>query len=375
MPSTTTPTTAADAAATTGAYSDIPTEAPVPLPLFGSSPAVTAAVVLSAAAMLGAVCSAAFFVRRGFKRGFSPATIALAAINVLALTLEVFQTLFSNASHGNRVYYDWRNVWLPLSTLSLNLLQIEVAAVFQGSLIRLSWLTPDKLPIVRAAAIVVHFVCCWSSYLQAWLQNDTHSPVAQLLGNIMAAYELFIPLFGVALNGYIMFGIRRDIAPPLANGDERPMITATRRKRIRMLQALIAVVILLDLMVIGGYVMAMISDSQQVHTLEYYCFLEIAIAFFAMHMCAETVMYDQVLTIFYGTIPKEYIARVGISSWLGGGANDSSEASSVRALIDRDGTGSQSAVAGSSSIGSAAPSIVVQGSGDNSGEAVYSSRR
>ncbi|KAL2911397.1 hypothetical protein HK105_209125 [Polyrhizophydium stewartii] len=302
--------------------------------------------------MLGAVCSAAFFVRRGFKRGFSPATIALAAINVLALTLEVFQTLFSNASHGNRVYYDWRNVWLPLSTLSLNLLQIEVAAVFQGSLIRLSWLTPDKLPI-----------------------NDTHSPVAQLLGNIMAAYELFIPLCGVALNGYIMFGIRRDIAPPLANGDERPMITATRRKLIRVLQALIAVVILLDLMVIGGYVMAMISDSQQVHTLEYYCFLEIAIAFFAMHMCAETVMYDQVLTIFYGTIPKEYIARVGISSWLGGGANDSSEASSVRALIDRDGTGSQSAVAGSSSNDSAAPSIVVQGSGDNSGEAVYSSRR
>ncbi|KAL2913960.1 hypothetical protein HK105_206551 [Polyrhizophydium stewartii] len=298
MPSITTPTTAAAAAATTGAYSDIPTEAPVPLPLFGSSPAVTAAVVLSAAAMLGAVCSAAFFVRRGFKRGFSPATIALAAINVLALTLEVFQTLFSNASHGNRVFYDWRNVWLPLSTLSLNLLQIEVAAVFQGSLIRLSWLTPDKLPIVRAAAIVVHFVCCWSSYLQAWLQNDTHSPVAQLLGNIMAAYELFIPLFGVALNGYIMFGIRRDIAPPLANGDERPMITATRRKLIRVLQALIAVVILLDLMVIGGYVMAMISDSQQVHTLEYYCFLDIAIAFFAMHMSAETIMFERIVMIF-----------------------------------------------------------------------------
>ncbi|KAL2913921.1 hypothetical protein HK105_206512 [Polyrhizophydium stewartii] len=322
---------------------DDPSAVLVPASLFGTNAVVTAAVVLAVAAILASAFTTGFVVHRVVVRGFSGAGVTLILVNVLALALEAAEMARAQAPAPTGVLFALRNMWIPLGVLGLNLLQIQVAAVFQGSLIRLSLFERARLPWIGIASFGI--------------------------------YTLLVAACGLALNVFLLVSVRRNTPEPVQREDEAATLATIGRDCVRPLQGLLAFVVVLDVAGLVLFVVSLLFANNTEANITFNGLVQISLAFFGFHMNAETVMYDQVVTIFLDKMPKEYIARVGISSWLGGGANDVSEASSVRALIGRDGTGSQSAVAGSSSIDSAAPSIVVQGSGDNSGEAVYSSRR
>nr|KAJ3420061.1 hypothetical protein HK105_006165 [Polyrhizophydium stewartii] len=272
----------------------------VPLSLFGSDGVVTAAVVLAVAAILVSACAAAFFIHRGAARGFSVATTALIGVNVLALALQVAEATRVHLTPPIDALFTVRNVWMALSTVGLNLLQVEVAAVFQGSLIRLSY----------------HL------YLDGWAPG--FSTTKQLGIHILKVgmvsfgiYTLLVGACGIALNTYLLVSVRRNTTQRIQMDREAMALATLGKECVRPLQGLIAFIIVLDFAGLSFFMASSLITSGQskgmVITID--ALLEISLALFGMHMSAETIMFERVVMIFRNKMPKEYVASVGIDNW------------------------------------------------------------
>ncbi|KAL2913961.1 hypothetical protein HK105_206552 [Polyrhizophydium stewartii] len=292
------------------------TNALIPLSLLSSEPAVAAAVALVAAAILMTICASAFFIRRGVNKGFTPAFVALVTVNVLALALQVAQALRSHTAPPSIGLYILRNFWMALSTLGLNLLQVQVAAVFQGSLIRFSWLEQYRLPWTRAAFTAVHIVLCFGMYLSGWVPGFGPRQSSYKLYSILYGfYTLFVAMCGVALNTYLLVSVQRNTMQRISKEGGVLSLATLGSESLRPLQGLIGFVIALDLIACVTYVASIIYLGDDTKSLSYNCYVQISLAFLGLHMSAETIMFERVVMIFRNKMPKEYVASVGIDNW------------------------------------------------------------
>ncbi|KAL2913959.1 hypothetical protein HK105_206550 [Polyrhizophydium stewartii] len=286
-------TSVAAAAALAASDADAPAGALLPLALFGGDATVTSAVILAFAALLVATSTAAFFVYRGVARGFTPATMALIGVGALAIILQVVETVRSHTAPPLNSFYVLRNIWMALSTLGLNLLQIQVAAIFQGSLIRLWWLERGRL-------------CA-------------HSNVAgefAIFSGMYAFYALLVGACGITLNTFIL------------------------------ISGLIVLVVLLDIAAFVSFAVSLPfasgDDSQLYNGL-----VQISQALFGLRTSAETIMFERVEVIFRSKMPRHYLASVGyddvqLVSNAGSVVEGEADASSLRR---RGGQAAQQAVA------------------------------
>ncbi|KAL2911399.1 hypothetical protein HK105_209127 [Polyrhizophydium stewartii] len=270
------------------------TDALIPLSLLSSEPAVAAAVALVAAAILVTICASAFFIRRGVNKGFTPAFVALVTVNVLALALQVAQALRSHTAPPSIGLYILRNFWMALSTLGLNLLQVQVAAVFQGSLIRFSWLEQYRLP---------------------WTRFGPRQSSYKLYSILYGFYTLFVAMCGVALNTYLLVSVQRNTMQRISKEGGVLSLATLGSESLRPLQGLIGFVIALDLIACVTYVASIIYLGDDTKSLSYNCYVQISLAFLGLHMSAETIMFERVVMIFRNKMPKEYVASVGIDNW------------------------------------------------------------
>ncbi|KAL2911400.1 hypothetical protein HK105_209128 [Polyrhizophydium stewartii] len=260
-------------------------DAAVPLTLLGVSPLFTADVALASASAITSALTAAYFVRRCMARGPTPAILALICVNVFALVLQIAEALYVHIG--------------PTFT------GIQVAAVFQGSLIRLPWLDRDRLVQPRLVAVVVHLVCCWPPYLQGWAahyRTDTFS--GKWFRICFALYTLMVALFGVALNLLIFSGVRRNIthAPP-ATGARTTAFSGSRHARVNFLPAFIVVVMLFDIAAFGFFVLSLPLGNEAESNVRFNSLVQISLAFIGAHMSAETIMLEWVVTIFRDEVP------------------------------------------------------------------------
>ncbi|KAL2911401.1 hypothetical protein HK105_209129 [Polyrhizophydium stewartii] len=245
------------------------------LPL-SAEPVVAAGAALAFLALAAALGSMIFFVRRGLTQGFTPAVMALVAVNAFALVLQLFEILHVHISPPAQGLFVLRNIWFALSILGLNLLQIEVAAVFQGSLIRLSWL--DRRGLARPRI--------YSNYG-------------------IGVYSFIVALCGVGLNIFILLCVRQNVAQRVYRGGKTPTLDTSRADRARAVQVLVLFVLAFELAAFCSFVSSMFFTEDGDGRLLYFGLIEISLALFGLHMTVETIMFEQVVMIFRNGAPKQ----------------------------------------------------------------------
>nr|KAJ3404124.1 hypothetical protein HK105_003956 [Polyrhizophydium stewartii] len=220
------------------------------LPL-SAEPVVAAGAALAFLALAAALGSMIFFVRRGLTQGFTPAVMALVAVNAFALVLQLFEILHVHISPPAQGLFVLRNIWFALSILGLNLLQIE-----------------------------------YSNYG-------------------IGVYSFIVALCGVGLNIFILLCVRQNVAQRVYRGGKTPTLDTSRADRARAVQVLVLFVLAFELAAFCSFVSSMFFTEDGDGRLLYFGLIEISLALFGLHMTVETIMFEQVVMIFRNGAPKQ----------------------------------------------------------------------
>ncbi|KAL2920309.1 hypothetical protein HK105_200382 [Polyrhizophydium stewartii] len=296
------PATPTAPAQTHGAASPDPDGAYLPLALVRSFAPATTGIAFAVLAVLAALAATVLLVRRGAALAFTPAVIALAAINVAAALLQLAEALHIYVSPPENAFYVLRNIWLPLCGLALNMLQIQVAAVFQGSVVAWSWLARGSLAKPLIVAFAAHLLCCAPTYLQGWLiPYDNNSLGYKWSTYGAAAYSLLVALCGIALNLLILINIQRYIIDPIRRGAvAKGAISALDacKRAANIIGTIVVIVLVLDVsaffLFIASTLYSEVGDQAPAH----YAYAQISLALFGLHMSAETIAFERIVELF-----------------------------------------------------------------------------
>ncbi|EGF79273.1 expressed protein [Batrachochytrium dendrobatidis JAM81] len=312
------------------------------------SPVAMVALISTGIALLAGVFGTGLFLYRGTENKFTWAILSLVIINFMSVQLQASEIayVYLPSSLGTLI---WRNVIYQLCVLSLNLLQLEIFAVFNAGLMHVSIFRPDNMKWVRLAAIIVHLLYALPIYLQGWVipMSDNREIKWTVYG--AALYTLLVGIWGVFQNCYILaklqahfavlnksiglddFHTSNAVSPCKSNTDSNntlvfleaghesdsissPVILPRRdsrqcltnenshvNKRVqngsRVIQLLIFIMFALDITCTVTFIISSITKISQ-DSIAHYAHMQISVSIIGIHLFLETFLFTQIVDQF-----------------------------------------------------------------------------
>ncbi|KAI8927541.1 hypothetical protein BC831DRAFT_451828 [Entophlyctis helioformis] len=255
-------------------------------------------IIVNSTAILACLAGVANFVYFGRANKFTTTILCLIFLNAYGALFQTVVMVYLYSDTGTLGPLIARNWMYPINTMLLNLLQLEVYAVFNAGLIRLPLFSRENMPKIRGVAVLIMIVLCgaifWEGILFTYGDNA-----------LVSAYSAFGPLiycvlvvvWGVTQNIFILRKVQGHIDSLISNDSAGTNTSsATKTRGARYIQALIGLLILLDFIAFACFGASMMADGPvgTIAHVNYLALQQISFSCGGLHMVGETVAFEMI---------------------------------------------------------------------------------
>ncbi|KAH9250118.1 hypothetical protein BASA81_012070 [Batrachochytrium salamandrivorans] len=184
---------------------------------------------------------------------------------------------------------------VPFGMMILNLLQLEIFAIFNGGLIHWSTLERDNIKWIRCGVIVLHLICTGPCYLSVWaIPVEINNLQSNWTTYGSGLYCGLIALYGIVQDAFILYKVNEH----LNRLNSRKIEGASSSSRDLAMTSLIIAALIFVIMGVTLFGASVIIPAGGANNLLHFVLMQFSISFVGIHMFVETFLFERIVAKF-----------------------------------------------------------------------------